>query len=344
LDCISHCSQYEARVYEITINGGRIEVEAGKTLLAALAEHKISLSSMCGGRGICGQCRLKVLEGAGALTAREEAKLGPEERKAGVRLACQVRIAGNMRIERPQELRRTLNYRGRCTQILDLARDIRQIRLELLAPAGIDYVPGQYVQLSVPVYNGNEQVTRAYSIASDPKERNVVELIVRRAPGGISTTWIFEYLKEGDEVKFSGPYGDFRLSRSSAPAVFVAGASGMAPIRCVLYHMKNEKIDRQAVFYFGTNLFCEMFHMEEMRRFEKELPNFRFVPVLARPEEASGWNGETGLVTEALARGVKDAAGMEAYLCGSPGMIEASVKVLIGMGMHEKNVFYDKFS
>jgi Na+-transporting NADH:ubiquinone oxidoreductase subunit F len=344
LDCISDRSQQEARVYEITVNGGKIEAEAGATLLSALARHKISLPSVCGGRGICGRCRVKVLDGAGPFTAREEAKLGQEERNAGVRLACQVRIAGNMSVELPKELRKTQEFRARCAGILDLARDIRQIRFELIEPGRIHYVPGQYMQLSVPVYNGNEPVTRAYSIASDPKDRNVVELIVRRAPGGISTTWIFEYLKEGAEVKFSGAYGDFCLSKSGAPAVFVAGASGMAPIRCLLYHMKNEKIARPAVFYFGTNLLCEMFHVEEMRRFEKELPDFRFVPVIARPEEASGWKGQTGLVTEALARDIKDAAGMEAYLCGSPGMIEASVKVLTGLGMHEKSVFYDKFA
>jgi Na+-transporting NADH:ubiquinone oxidoreductase subunit F len=332
-------------VHQIEVNGARkLQAQAGATLLAALAGQGVLLPSVCGGRGICGRCRVRVLAGGGELNAKEQAKLSPDEQKAGVRLACQLRIAGDLKIEIPQELLKIGDYRARCAKITDLAHDIRQLRMELIEPLMMDYVPGQYVQLSVPVYNGNEQVTRAYSIASDPKERNIVELIVRRAPGGISTTWIFEHLKEGDEIKFSGPYGDFHLSKGEVPIVFVAGASGMAPIRCILHQMRNGGIKRKAVFYFGANLLSEMFHTEEMKHFEEELPDFRFVPVIARPEDPNAWGGETGLVTEALARGVKNAAGMEAYLCGSPGMIEASIKVLRGLGMHEKNIYYDKFA
>ena len=72
------------------------------------------------------------------------------------------------------------------------------------------------------------------------------------------------------------------------------------------------------------------------------LPDFRFVPVMARPE--GDWRGETGLVTEALKRNFEDASDHEAYLCGSPGMIDASVEALTKLGMPEEHIYYDKFS
>jgi Na+-transporting NADH:ubiquinone oxidoreductase subunit F len=332
-------------VHEITVNGAiKVTAEAGTTLLAALSEHGILVPSVCGGRGICGRCRVKVNGGGGPFTAREEAKLGPDERKSGVRLACQLRIAGDLKVEVPQELLKISEYRSRCTMIVDLAPDIRQLRLELVAPRSMHFVPGQYIQIHVPVYRGNAEVTRGYSIASDPKDKGAIELVVRRAPHGISTTWIFEHLKSGDEIVFSGPYGDFRLSRSGAPVIFVAGGSGIAPIMCMLHQMRNEGIKRSTVFYFGVNRTSEMFYVDQMKRFEAELPDFRFVPVVARCEDVGSWQGERGLVTEALARGIKDASEMEAYLCGSPGMIEASTKVLRSMGMPDKNIFYDKFA
>jgi Na+-transporting NADH:ubiquinone oxidoreductase subunit F len=193
----------------------------------------------------------------------------------------------------------------------------------------MDYVPGQYVQLRCPAYDGNEEVFRAYSIASDPAERNVVELVIRLVPGGICTTWCFENLGEGDEVVINGPYGEFRLSDTEAPIVFIAGGSGIAR--------------RKAAFYFGANLVKELCLIEEMRAFEEQLDDFSFVPVVARPAEDEKWGGETGLVTEAVERAFGDLAGHEGYLCGSPGMIDAAVEMLKKLGMSEESIFYDKF-
>jgi len=65
---------------------------------------------------------------------------------------------------------------------------------------------------------------------------------------------------------------------------------------------------------------------------------------VANPEEGANWDGETGLVTEAVQRNFKDLSGHEGYLCGSPGMIDASIKVFKELGMPEENVYYDKFS
>ena len=59
--------------------------------------------------------------------------------------------------------------------------------------------------------------------------------------------------------------------------------------------------------------------------------------------ENENWKGETGLVTDVLRRDLKNASECEAYICGSAGMIEASVKVVTEHGMSEENIFFDKF-
>jgi Na+-transporting NADH:ubiquinone oxidoreductase subunit F len=208
----------------------------------------------------------------------------------------------------------------------------------------MDYIPGQYIQFLTPVYEkSDEEVYRAYSISSDPAEKNVIELIIRLVPGGICTTYCFEYLKVGDEMKINGPYGDFRLSDSDAPIVFIAGGSGMAPIKCMLHHMKNTDNKRKAIYYFGANESRELLLVDLMREFEKQLANFRFVPVVSEPEENGADGCEKGLVTDAVERGLKNATECEAYLCGSPGMIDAAIKVLRELGVSEEKIFYDKF-
>lgn len=290
-------------------------------------------------------CKVKVLEGAGPLLPTEEPYLDAEERKSNVRLSCQVKVRGDLRIEVPPELFAIREYVCRCAQITDLTGDIKLFRFELTESATMDFVPGQYVQLLTPAYGkSRSEVYRAYSIASDPAEKGVIELIVRLVPGGICTTYCFEHLKEGDEVRINGPYGDFRLSESEAPIVFIAGGSGMAPIKCMLHHMKSAANRRQAVYYFGANDPDELFLGELMSRFESELADYRYVPVVARPREGQAWAGQTGLVTEVVQKDLENASSYEAYLCGSPGMIDASIEVLKGLGVEEANIFYDKFA
>jgi len=329
----------------ITVNGEReFTVDGGKSLLSVLTGEKLFIPSACGGRGTCGLCKLKVLEGAGPLLPTEEPYLEKEERESNVRLACQVKVRENLKIEIPKELLAIQEYTCKCTDIQDLTHDMKQFRFELIEPKTIDYIPGQYIQLLTPVYEkSSEEVYRAYSISSDPADKNIIELVIRLVPGGICTTYCFEYLKVGDEVRMNGPYGDFSLSETEAPMVFIAGGSGMAPIKCMLHEMKNTGNQRKASYYFGANKVKELCLVDLMHQFESELADFTFIPVVATPEEDESWDGERGLVTHAVERNLKNADTCEAYLCGSPGMIDAVIKVLKKMGVSEDRIFYDKF-
>jgi Na+-transporting NADH:ubiquinone oxidoreductase subunit F len=330
---------------QIDINDQRqLDVQGGNNLLSMLTAEKIFIPSACGGRGTCGLCKLKVLEGAGALLPTEEPYLDEQEKASNMRLSCQVKVRNDLKIEIPSELFSVREYICKCTDIIDLTHDIKQFRFELQEPETIDYIPGQYVQLLAPTYEKNsEEVYRAYSISSDPSDNNSIELIIRLVPGGICTTYCFEYLKVGDEVKINGPYGDFRLLDTDAPIVFIAGGSGMAPVKCMLHNMKNTGDQRKATYYFGANVPDELFLMDQMKDFQNQLHDFRFVPVVASPGENNDWQGETGLVTEAMEKDLEKASECEGYLCGSPGMIDAAIKVLKKFGMSEDRIFYDKF-
>ncbi|MGD9874010.1 MAG: NADH:ubiquinone reductase (Na(+)-transporting) subunit F [Kiritimatiellia bacterium] len=328
----------------IKVNDSKtITVEGGASLLESLSQNKIFIPSACGGRGTCAYCKVKVLEGGGPVVPTEEPYLDAEEKKNGVRLSCQVKVRNDLRIEIPEELLSIREYACTCTKIIDLTHDIKEFRLELKEPAEMSYIPGQYVQLFSPAYDGKEEVYRAYSIASDPADKKHVDLVIRLVPGGICTTWCFEHLKEGGEVRINGPYGKFGLSGSEAPMIFVAGGSGMAPMKCILHHMKNSGNKRKTTYFFGANQVRELFYLDLMKEFEQSVGSFHFVPVISKPGDGEKWEGETGLVTEALRRNVKDAAGCEGYLCGSPGMIDAAIKVLVKLGMPEDKIFYDKF-
>lgn len=332
--------------YTIDVNDGDkdVKVQSGVSLFGALAEEKIFVPSVCGGRGVCGYCRVKVFKGGGPLLPSETRLLTKSEIAEGMRLSCQVKVREDIRVTIPQELLVVTEHVCRCVEIVELTGDIKLFRLELVEGDAFDHVAGQYVELLAPVYfSGGEEVYRSYSIASDPSERGVLELIIRFVPGGICTTYCFEHLKVGGEILLNGPYGEFRLSESEAPVVFIAGGSGMAPIRSMLYDMRNNQNRRKATYYFGANKVEELFMQDEMRRFEEELADFKFVPVVSLPGKNEDWDGEVGLVTEAVERGLSNVSECEAYLCGSDGMIEACWKLLVEMGMGEDKIFFDSF-
>jgi len=322
-----------------------ITVDGGGNLLGALVDRKIFIPSACGGRGSCGLCKVKVHEGGGPLLPTETPYLSKEELKNNVRLSCQVKVRNDLRIEIPPELFSIREFRGKVSRILDRTYDMKELTIDLLEPDSIEFKPGQYVQLTAPEYAKSDQpVYRAYSLASDSTHRNYVQLLIRRVPDGICTTWVFDYLKQGQEVSINGPYGDFFLRPTDREIIFIAGGSGLAPIRSMLFEMVHEGIDRKSTFYYGAQARADLSYVEEMHEFEDKLPRFRFMPALSNPQQTDEWEGPTGLITEVVDRGDHDFKEAEAYLCGSPGMIDACIKVLSVKGMPGDQIFYDKFA
>jgi Na+-transporting NADH:ubiquinone oxidoreductase subunit F len=330
----------------ITINGERVlEVPGGSSLLSLLSSQRIFIPSACGGSGSCGLCKVRVTAGGGTVLATEEPHLSTLEIRDGIRLACQLKVRADLAIDIPKALFAIREYRAVLSEMTPLTHDIRLLRLELIDPETIDFVPGAYVQLQAPVYEGSPaSVYRAYSIASDPRDRRHLDLIIRRVPKGICTTWVFDHLKVGDRVTFNGPHGDFRIAATDAEMIFIAGGSGMAPFRSILSEMRQAQSPRRVRYFFGAVSRRDMFYLEEMKEFERALPDFRFIPALSKPAPEDAWAGDVGLITDVVGRHYPDCTGREAYLCGSPGMIDACVRVLTAHGMPADKVHFDKFA
>jgi Na+-transporting NADH:ubiquinone oxidoreductase subunit F len=332
---------------KVSINGGakELEVEGGRSLLSTLGAEGIFIPSACGGRGSCGLCKLAVKSGAGEYAPTELPWITDADRAAGIHLSCQVKVKRDMGILVPEELFSIREYKTRVVSIRDLTYDIKELTLSLEDGQELDFRAGKYIQFVVPTYElTSEPVYRAYSIASPPSEKNTIELEVRLVPNGICTTYVFQHLAVGDEVTVNGPYGDFFLRDSDRDIIFVAGGSGMAPIKAMLLDMVERGIRRRAIYFFGARSARDLFLVEEMRELEGRLPDFRFVPALSNPAPEDRWQGETGLITEVLNRHFQRLDHHEAYLCGSPGMIDASIKVLRSKGLPEELIFYDKFA
>lgn len=331
---------------EIDINHGarKLRVIGGSTILASLASQQIFIPSACGGKATCGLCKIRLLGDAGTVLPTEEPYLSDEEKANGVRLSCQVKVKKDLQIQIPEEFFTAREFKAQVERITQLTYDIKEFRLKLLKPEEIEFKPGQYVQIQTRPYdNVRESVSRAYSISSLPSDKHAIELIIRLVPGGICTTFMHQHVREGDVLTFHGPFGDFYLRDGADELLFIAGGSGLAPIKSMILDAIEKGLDKKMTFFFGAVAKKDLYYVDLFEQLAAEHDNFTYIPALSAPEPGDEWEGETGLITEVVKRYVTDAHSKQAYLCGSPGMISACLNVLKGIGFTEDSIFYDKF-
>ncbi len=344
--CISEKVFNNYGTCELDINNGekKLSVEGGRSLLSTLASEKIYIPSAGGGKATCGLCKVRVLEGAGPLLPTEEPYITPEERAKNFRLSCQIKVKGNMKLGIPDELFNIKEFMCEVESITDMTYDIKRLRMKLPAGQTISFKAGQFMQFySKPYGKIKEEAFRAYSISSKSSEHDHVERLIRLVPNGIVTGYVHTALKEGDQVRLSGPYGDFYLRGNCEELIMIAGGSGLAPIRSLVYEVIEKGLPHKMRFFFGANTLRDLYYMDEFEGIQKEYPQFTFIPCLAFPKPEDNWTGGTGFVTVALDNQVDTGEGKEAYLCGSPGMLDACIKVLKTKGFTDQTIFYDKF-
>ncbi len=333
---------------QVTINDEKnYTVKGGATLLNTLKEQKIFIPSACGGRATCAYCKVKAVSGFGELLPTEAPLLTKEEIEQNVRLSCQLKVKQDVAIEIPEELFYIKEYLTELEEKKDLTYDIKYFRFKLIEPDQIEYKAGQYIQFqSEPYGSVSDQYYRAYSMCGVPDDKNHIDLMVRLVPEGLVTTFMFEHLKVGDKANITGPFGDFYLRDTDRPFICIAGGSGMAPIMSILYSMSKEEIaKRKPKFFFGARAVKDLFYLDEWREFEQENPDFKFIPALSAPDDGDDWQGDEGRITDVVPVYFPDGdlSEYEAYLCGSPGLLNACIDGLTKMGVPEERIYYDKF-
>ncbi len=331
-------------ICQVDVNsGGRVlEVDGGQTLLSAFYEERIFIPSACGGRGSCGFCKVKVPEGGGPVLPTETPYLTRKEVRSGVRLACQVKLWGDIAVTIPEDLLNVKLFNATVESTRSLTHDMKEIRLRLIEPSEISQRPGQYAQVRAPSPEG--PVFRAYSISSPVYETNLVELIVRLVPGGIGSTYLHN-VKEDEDVTFTGPFGEFQLNEDpSVEVICVAGGCGMAPVKNIIYSVYDRWPDRSVWLFFGCRATRDVFYLEECKELARKHPNFHVVYALSDPlDPEEQWDGETGFIHLSVDKYLEPGVPRQGFLCGPPPMIEAVISVLEEKGMQAEDIFYDKF-
>ena len=324
----------------ITVNGDAdkaLQTSAGSTLLGTLSDNQIFIPSACGGKGSCGVCKVKVLDGGGAILPTERSHISRGEVRDCVRLSCQVKVKQDLDIEIPPEIFNVRQWQCRVRSNHNVATFIKELVLELPEGEEVPFRAGGYIQIEAPAgtydYNDyaveeeykadwdqfnlwrykavlDEPVTRAYSMANYPDEKGVIMLNVRIAsppprapegtPPGKMTSYIFS-LKAGDEVTISGPFGEFFAKDTQAEMIYVGGGAGMAPMRSHIFdQFRRVNTNRNVSFWYGARSLREAFYVDDFDAIASEHSNFKWHLALSEPLPEDEWTGKTGFIHQVL--------------------------------------------
>jgi Na+-transporting NADH:ubiquinone oxidoreductase subunit F len=315
-----------------------LKVASGDTLLSVLARHHIFIPSACGGKGSCGVCKVNVREGGGSILPTETSFVSRGEQKRGCRLACQVKVKRDMKIEVAPEIFEVRKWQCTVLGNRNVSTFIKELKLALPEGEDVPFRAGGYVQIQCPPHEISfrdfdiepefreewdrfdlwrfrsvvtEPVERAYSMANYPLERGILLFTIRIAfppdyrediPPGKMSSWLFN-LKPGDKVTVSGPYGEFFARDTDKEMCFVAAGAGMAPMRAHIFdQLLRLKSQRRMVFWYSARNLKESFYREEFDRLAAEYPNFSWHLVLSEPRPEDNWTGPVGLVRHNVLR------------------------------------------
>jgi NAD(P)H-flavin reductase/ferredoxin len=319
-----------------------VAIRAGETILDAALREGTPFPYECRNGG-CGNCKCTVLSGTVEQGPHQESVLSAAEREAGTVLACTATPTSDVEVEyKPTALpggMRVREYAARVSALRLAAPGVMIMHLEVEGAEPLRFYAGQY--LNILLGDGGK---RSFSFATAPRESRDIELQIRHIPGGRFTTHVFEAMKVGDRVRFEGPLGSFFLREDTQkPIIFVAGATGFAPVKSMVEHAFATGMKRRLVLYWGTRTLVDMYARDLCEGWAREHPNFTFVPVLSDPAPEDRWTGRTGLVHAAILADYPSLAGYQVYACGSAAMVEAAHPAFIARGLAQDDCFSDAF-
>ena len=205
---------------QISVNGGEkvMSVQPGSSLLSVLANESVFLPSACGGGGTCAMCKCQVLTGGGDILPTELNHISRKDAADKWRLACQVKVRGDMDIKVPEEIFGIKKWECEVVSNYNVASFIKEFVVKLPEGESLHFEPGGYIQIDVPVITcefkdmeitahpehhsddpnkfqsewdknqmwglkmvNPEPQFRAYSMANHPAEGNIVMLNIRIA-------------------------------------------------------------------------------------------------------------------------------------------------------------------
>ncbi|MBU2806330.1 CDP-6-deoxy-delta-3,4-glucoseen reductase [Acidithiobacillus ferridurans] len=321
-------------------SGHEMDCDRDETILEAALRHGFHIPYGCR-NGTCATCKGRILSGEVDYGKVEEKILSAAEKDAGLALFCQAMPLSDVTIE-VREIGATKDIQiktlpSRVARMVDLAPDVRAVFLKIPTTERLQFLPGQYIDILL-----KDGGRRGFSLANIPGEDALLELHIKRVPGGVFTGHVFSAMKEKDILRFEGPLGTFFIRQESTrPLLMVATGTGFAPIKAMLESLFAQGCIRPIYFYWGVRHPEDFYYQDLLREWQARHDHFQVTRIVSRPD--ASWSGATGYVTAQVIHDFPDASLLDAYICGHPDMVFSLSAALQGAGLNPEHIYADAF-
>lgn len=340
-------------MYKITAyteDGHTIEFEASPSedvITSALKQDVILLTSCR--EGGCATCKAECTDGDYEMTNASVQALPPDEEENGFVLLCRTYPRSNLTLNLPYTFDRVSfekvnqEWIGDIVAAERLSSNVMRLAIrpadpETGQPVKLKFSPGQYIDIEVPGTN----VWRSYSMAGT-SDSGDLEFLIRLLPNGFFSKFLVTGAAPGMRVRLHGPSGAFAMRENGfRPRYFIAGGTGLSPVLSMIRHMQIEGHPQQAKLFFGVTHQHELFFADKLRDIESAMPNLEVHISVINPELSSPYLAGT-VVDELVKHFEQGGLSPDIYVCGPPGMIDATLAAARQYGMPADQVFYEKF-
>ena len=329
--------KHECRMFTIKLrNNKTFECDGESTIFEAAKKNGINLEYSCLSAR-CRSCKVKVIAGE-TINKAKELVLTNSENKNKFVLSCNAKPLTDLELDIDDLGEITLFEKklipAKISIIERLTENILRIVVRVPPNSKFYFNAGQYVN----IIKGN--VTRSYSIANFPNQKNQLEFYIKNYENGLMSEYFFSEAKINDLLRLEGPLGTFFIRESSVKnVIFLATGTGIAPIKAIL-----EGLDKRREQYENKNLWLIVgARYKEDFLWEPNLKNLRidYIPVLSRQEK--DWNGAKGYVQDVVISSKIDLEDSQVYACGSNNMINSAKELFLKNNLKETNFFSDAF-
>ena len=317
-----------------------IDATVGETVADAAYRQGINIPLDCRD-GACGACKCFAESGQYDLGEDYvEDALSEEEAQQGFVLTCQMRAESDcvVRVPASSEVCKTrqATFEAPISAVRQLSESTIALSLKGEALCNLAFLPGQYVNLSVP---GSEQ-TRAYSFSTLQKGREV-SFLIRNVPGGLMSGFLTGQAAVGDTMTLAGPLGSFYLREIKRPLLLLAGGTGLAPLTAMLEKIAEQGSVHPVHLIYGVSNDVDVVQVDTLQAMAARIANFTYSVCVANPDSTHPLKG---YVTQHIAPAHLNEGEVDVYLCGPPPMVEAVSRYLREHAIEPANFYYEKFA
>jgi NAD(P)H-flavin reductase len=214
--------------------------------------------------------------------------------------------------------------------------DITVLRVRPESP--LPYEPGQSVSLETEL---RPRMWRFYSIANAPRDDGVLEFHVQAMDGGPVSSALARRIGVGDVLKLGPPVGTMTLdAESDRDVLMLGGGTGLAPLKAIVEQVANLDVPRRVHMFVGARTPRGLYHLDELNRLAEEHRWFTVTPAVSHDP---GFDGECGMLSDVVVRHGPWRS-WDAYVCGSPRMVDATAAHLEQDGMPATRIRCEEFA